>query len=257
MKRIRIVGLCLVAVFAMSAIASATASAAAPEYQICGKSPKNPVTKKFEGKFSNKECTATSTEGKYELTSWTAAKKTEFKTKSGASALDVYIPGTGIVGETSCAKSKDVGHVTGAKTATDVVLFEKCTSSGKVCTGDQPGTKTGDIETYTLNEELVASAESKTGVAQEVTGGGPGGLSAAFNCEGEEISTSGAVSGEVTGDIEKASKSSNVIFSVNGEGAPNIASLGGPLLTTIVGIGTLPSGETINTEVKGEAFYIS
>jgi len=256
MKRIRIVGLCLVAVFAMSAIASASASAAAPEYQICGKAVKNATTKKYEGHFSNKECTATSTEGKYELTSYTAAKKPGFKTKSGASALDVYIPGTGVVGETSCAKSKDVGTVTGAKTATDVVTFEKCTSSGKVCTGDQAGTKTGDIVTYTLDETLVASGESKTGVGQEVKGTGPGGESAAFDCEGEEISTTGAVTGEITGDIKKASKDSNVIFSVNGEGAPTIAS-SEPLLTDIVGIGTLPSGETVNTEVKGEAFYIS
>ncbi len=256
MKRIRIVGLCLVAVFAMSAIASASASAAAPEYQICGKLSKSKVTKKYEGHFSNKECTASSTEGAYELESYTAAKKTEFKTKSGASALDVYIPGTGVVGETTCKTSKDVGHVTGAKTATDVVLFEKCESSGKICTGDQAGSKKGDIETYTLDETLVASAESKTGVAQEVKGGGPGGESAAFNCEGEEISTTGAVSGEITGDIKKASKESNVIFAVDGEGAPDIAS-SEPLLTTIVGIGTVPSGETVNTEVKGEAFYIS
>jgi hypothetical protein len=256
MKRIRIVGLCLVAVFAMSAIASASASAAAPEYLICGKAAKSKVTKKYEGTFSNKECTAASTEGKYELVAYTAAKKTEFKTKSGASSLDVYIPGTGIVGETSCAKSKDVGKVTGAKTATDVVTFEKCASSGKTCTGDQAGTKTGDIVTYTLDETLAASAESKTGVAQEVKGTGPGGESAAFNCEGEEISTTGAVSGEITGDVGKASKDSNVIFSVDAEGAPNIAS-SEPLLTTIVGIGTVPSGETINTEVKGEAFYIS
>ena len=35
MRRIRIAGLCLVAVFAMSAIASATASAEAPEFGQC------------------------------------------------------------------------------------------------------------------------------------------------------------------------------------------------------------------------------
>jgi hypothetical protein len=257
MTRIRIVGLCLVAAFAIMAVASAGASAAAPEYLVCAKTAKN-AEKKYTGEYTDKLCSSKSAthEGKYELESWEHAKKLGFKTKSGTGTLDVYIPGTGVVGTTTCAKSKDVGTITGAKTATDVVLFEKCESSGKQCTGDQPGTKPGDIETYTLDETLFASAESKTGVAEEVKGGGPGGESAAFDCEGEEISTTGAVSGEVTGDVGVVSKVSHVVFETTLEGAPKIAS-SEPLLTTIVGVGTLPSGETVDTESKGEAIEIS
>jgi hypothetical protein len=255
MKRIKVVGLSLVAVFALSAIASASASAAAPEYQICGKVAKNAVTKKYEGKFSNKECTATTTEGKYELTSWTAAKKTAFKVTNGVSSLLVYIPGIGVAGDTECQKAKGAGNITGPKTGTLVETFEKCQSSGKVCTSTQAKEKKGDITTQTLDTTLIASASSATGVANEVKGAGPGGLSAEFNCEGEEVSTLGAVSGEVTA-VGIAAKENLNVFATKAGGEPDIAS-SEPLLTTIVGVGTLPSGEQTTGKIKGEAFYIS
>jgi hypothetical protein len=40
MKRVRIVGVCFVAIFALSAIVAASASAAQPEYTTCGKAAK-------------------------------------------------------------------------------------------------------------------------------------------------------------------------------------------------------------------------
>lgn len=254
MKRIRMVGLCLVAVFAMTAVAAASASAAAPEYLVCGKAAK--VGKTYTGKFSNKECTdSVATGGKYELAPYTSAKKLALKTKSGASSLDVYIPGKGIAGETTCAKSKGEGTITGAKTATAVITFEKCEEAGKVCTSLQAGTKKGEIVTQTLDETLVASSSSKTGVANEVKGGGAGNLSASFNCEGAEFITTGTVAGEVTA-VGVASKSQSLVFEITAEGAPKIASAE-PLLTDVVGTATLPSGEDVTTEIKGEAFYIS
>jgi hypothetical protein len=258
MKRIRIVGVVLVAVVAMSAIVAASASAAAPEYLICGKAAKSGKT--YTGKFTGKTCEASSkveTGGKYELAPWTAAKKTAFKNTNGKSVLTVYIPGVGTVGDTECAKGKGVGQVTGPNTGTTVVTFEKCESSGKTCTS--AGAKKGDIVTQTLDTKLVAISGG-SGVGNEIKGAGPGGESAAFDCEGEELTTTGAVTGEVTGDVGVASKDSSNIFTLNGEGGPAITS-SEPLYTTIVEggkeVGTLPSGEDTTASVKGEAFYIS
>ena len=44
MKRFKVVGLCLVAVFAFSAIIASGASAALPEYKVCGKAAKSGQT---------------------------------------------------------------------------------------------------------------------------------------------------------------------------------------------------------------------
>jgi len=58
MKRIRIVGLCLVAMFAFSAVAAGSAFAGeTPVWAKCVKTIKNPTTHKYEGRYSNKECT--------------------------------------------------------------------------------------------------------------------------------------------------------------------------------------------------------
>jgi hypothetical protein len=243
--------MCLVAVVAMSAVVAASASAAAPEYLICGKAAK--VENKYTGTYSDKTCsTKVVSGGEYELESYTHAKSLKFKATSGPSALYVYIPGTGKAGETTCAKSKTAGEVTGAKTETSVVTFEKCTSEGKTCTGVQAGTKKGDIVTYTLDFTLFATGSSKTGVANEAKAP----IDAQFECEGLKVKTTGAVSGEVTGDVGVASKTSSLVDAVTKEGAPDIAS-SEPLLTEITGVGTLPSGEEITANIKGEAFYVS
>ncbi len=85
MKRFKIVGLCLIAVFALTAVFAGSASAAAPEYFTCLK-----ATTKNKGNYSDKECftpaTATpevkeSGTGKYERGAWNAGKKTTFKGK--------------------------------------------------------------------------------------------------------------------------------------------------------------------------------
>jgi hypothetical protein len=254
MKRMKLVGLSLIAVFAFTALAAGSASAASPEFKVCAK-----AAVKEGGTFNDKLCTVASKggakEGKYELAGIEKAKKTALKGGNGVSILKVYIPGTGVVGTTQCAKAKDTGELTGAKTTKTVAKFEKCTSSGKVCTS--PGAaKAGTIETFGLKGELFATAQSATGVAVQITGEGAGGKSAEFNCEGEEISTVGAVSAEATGNIGVISKTSSNVFATTEEGAPTIESPAGPLLTTIVGVGTLPAGEQTTAALKGEAVGI-
>jgi hypothetical protein len=79
MKRIRIVGLCLIAVFALSAVASSAASAAPPEFFTCVKAvPKN------TGNYTEKECFTKASPagtGKYERASAVGIKDTS-KTKT-------------------------------------------------------------------------------------------------------------------------------------------------------------------------------
>jgi hypothetical protein len=244
MKRIKIVALCLVAVFAITALAAASASAAKPEFVVCKKEKKT-------GKFT-KGCVAAEPAGKGagERETIAEAGPQAYKDKNGVSTLTVYIPGKGIVGETVCQKAKGAGAIIGEKTTETTVEFEKCESAEKTCTSTNT-TKKGEIKTELLEGKLIATGESPTGFAVTV-GAKSGGKSAEFNCEGLEISTTGAVSGAQEGNIGKASKKSVNNFTVNGEGEPTIAA-GGPLLTTIVGVGTLPSGENTKAALTGKS----
>ena len=212
---------------------------------------------KGTGKFNDKNCSVLSKggakEGDYELEEWSLAKKTAYKGSSGRSVLSAFIKGFGVVGDTECQKAKSAGSVTGPKASTTTVTFEKCSLGGKACTS--PGAKAGKIVTFPLDGLLVPIG-SGSGVGEEVRGTGPGGKLAEYDCEGEEVSTTGAVTGEVTGDVGVPSKTSSVLFTTNAGGEPTITS-SEPLLTTIVGVGTFESGESTTETLKGEAFEIS
>jgi hypothetical protein len=251
MKRIKIVGLCLIAVFAMTAVAAASASAAGPEYFECAKVK--------GGKFE-KGCGKEGGKGGFARQ---APKKlpSKFTDKNGVSVLTVFVPGIGIVGDTECQKATSKGAVISATQAEDVVQFEKCESSGKTCTSVQAKEKKGDITTNTLLSTLVATGEAKSGVGVTV-GAKSGGNSAEFNCEGLKISTMGAVTGEDSGNVEVASKTAENIFEVNAGGEPTIETEGSrfTLLTTIVKgeeVNTVPSGESTTATVKGAELGVS
>jgi len=142
MKRIRIIGLCLVAVFAMSAVAVASASAEAPEIGRCKK-----VTVKKTGKYSSATCTALKASGEYE---WTAgAAKTGFTGHGTTSTLET-------VGKAKvvCEEENATGEYTGAKTVGNVKV-----SFGKHCKAEgtfecENGHGAGILETNTLSGEL-------------------------------------------------------------------------------------------------------
>lgn len=260
-RRIRIAALWSVALVAVFAVAAASASAAAPEYQVCAKASKN-AEKKYTGKYSNKTCSEENVknEGKYELESWEHAKKLAFKGSGGEGVLSVY---TGItkVAVTKCEKAKSVGEVTGPKTFTTVVTFEKCKTSGKVCTST--GAKAGDIVTYTLDGEI-GPISTGTGVGVKITGAGPEHLSAKFECEGLVAETKGSVVGEQTGDLTEAAKSWGNVFTTNAQGEPTIRSFTGgtyePLLTKLIqegkSLGEYESGENTSITDKGEGFKV-
>jgi hypothetical protein len=251
MKRIRIVGLCLVAVFAMTAVAASSASAAGPEYFTCGKVK--------GGKFE-KGCGKEGGKGGYAKKPVTKLPS-KFTDKNGVSVLTVFVPGIGIVGDTKCEKAKSKGAIINSTQAEDVVVFEKCESSGKTCTSVQAKEKKGDITTNTLLTTLVATGEAESGVGVTVSVKG-GGNSAEFNCEGLKVSTMGAVTGEVRGNVEKASKTSENVFQVNEGGEPTIATEGSrfTLLSTITKgeeVNTVPSGESTTAIIKGAEIGVS
>jgi hypothetical protein len=265
MKRIRIVGLCLVAVFAMSAIASASASAETPEYtyKTCIK-----ASPKESGKYNDKLCTVASKggkkEGDYELAEWNKGKKVTFTGKNGESTLDSYIPeneaepwtGGTIVGTVVCKSGKSAGTLTGPKTSTVTVEFKTCTSEGKKCTS--AGEKAGTIKTDQLTSTLVAGTSGESLSLVE----GTSGTSAEFNCEGLAVVTTGDLNGVNSGNVGVIAKESKQTFSVNAKGGQEpVFNQKSPfyafLLSNITPPGiTLPSGEKTTSTLKGEYLEI-
>jgi hypothetical protein len=248
MKRIRILGLCLVAAFALTIVAASTASAAEPALFAC--------VKQAGGKFSDKACTKAG-EGKtakFELVEG-VGKKATFKGKGGAATL--HTPAVG--GEVKCGGFKDSGTNSSATTESKVVsIFTKCTSLGKNCVS--PGAKKGEIKTNNLKGVLgyINKGSKKVGVALSAESGS---ILAEFNCEGLEIVTTGSVIGEVT-PVNSFSKSQTDTFSVNGEGLQSVTAFEGEaagshkLESKINGSGPFPSGQQATAVNKGENLEI-
>jgi hypothetical protein len=131
MRRISVIGLALAAVFAMSAVAVATASAA-PEF--LNKEKKAVVKKHFTG-----------TSGKGEL-------------KAGSIVV-------------TCTADKDTGEISGTKKVANVVVtFTGCSAEKEACKVKSPGAKEGEVKTNVLEGELgeVATSESATGVGLDL-----------------------------------------------------------------------------------------
>jgi len=265
MRRIKMMGLCLVAVLALAAVAVSSASAALPEYKTCVKAPK--VGKTIPtGEFSDKNCSVAAPGGKYKLGSWSEAKKQGFKGKNGVSTLDSYIPeneatpwtGGTVVGTVSCKSGKSVGEITGPKTSTVTVEFKTCTSEGKKCTST--GQKTGTIKTALLSATLGYIEPGVVGSDIEAVSKG---ASASFSCEGLEIVTVGSVIGVNTGNVNKFSKEGTQTFNVNAKGGQEVvfgefpeSPITGPahfLISKITPPGVeLPSGQKTTSVLKGE-----
>jgi hypothetical protein len=176
MKRIRIVGLCLVAALALVAIASASASAQTAEYgqclakkkgnysdAACGKSlpkkgkyewypgqPKTCIAKK-KGNWANSSCTVPKPKkGKFEK-----EPGAKFTTSSGPGSLEVPV----LFAALTCKKSTGTGEITGAKTGVVTTVFEECEISLEKCTSS--GEPTGDIKTPPNHIELIAGGEER------------------------------------------------------------------------------------------------
>ncbi len=221
MRRMRILGLCLVAMFAFSSMAAASASAVLlHEWKECSKAKK--VGKEYTGHYTSKECTLASfvtTGGKYELLEVT--KKT-FTSKSKVSRFYSFIPsnealplgGGAVAGKIECKTSKDAGEFKNAKLATDTILFSGCTSEGKKCTS--AGEPAGSVKTNLLSikPELGVPLPGKVLL---LTGPAEGNVFAEFNCEGAEVKVLGALLGLAVGNVQQAVKTAHLTWQVNKE----------------------------------------
>jgi hypothetical protein len=160
MRRIRIVGLCLVAVFAMSAVVAGSASAANPEYGRCLKQ------KTGKTKYNSAKCTVVAV-GEKENFEWvpgpgpnpafTAALKPEtiatLETKDGK--------------KVTCKKLAASGKYTSTvNVEVNVTDFSECESSGIKC--NTSGAGVGVIKVKELEGELGLIAKGETSVKDKI-----------------------------------------------------------------------------------------
>jgi len=282
MTRIKVMGLALVAVFAIAAIGSAAASAA-PSYKECAKAAK--VGKTFTGKYTDKNCTAkVETGGKYELQAGVGKGKAA-KTSGGPAELLVVIPAgvseefpEGATVKITCASNKGVSTSSSPNLVSKAVTtFSKCKTLGSPC---QSGAKKETIVTNSLSGELV-DIEGGEGVGT-VLHAETGTSTAAFVCtEVAETNVIGSLIGINSGNVGKISKTSALTFEV-GPGLGEVEYAPGKKYTPIVNVpthktggvngehfltsqiskekvpaGELPSGQKQAVSVKGEALEIT
>src|SRR5664280_2167850 len=211
MKRIRIIGLCLVAAFAMSAIAATGASAANPEYGRCIK-----TTTGVKGKYSSATCTVLAKEVKTEKYEWYAAfgsakplEKAGFKTalKPTTKATLETKAGTKVI----CTGLEGAGKYTGNKTVLITkTTFTGCESGGIKC--NTTGFGTGMIEIEPLSGELGVitkvspSTKDKIGNVVFPKGGSPtsGSPVAEWQCASLVVKVRNSVISPVTSNAMKA-----------------------------------------------------
>ena len=206
MKGIRyVVMLCLVAAFAVLALASTASAAGSPAWFACIKAePKN------TGAYNNKTCTEKNEAGtgKYVLVE-SLGKGKAVKGKGGLAVLHVK---TWLGDNTvECAKSKSEGKPELPNREKEVsISFSKCVAlSVHTCTS--PGAKKGEIKISGLKGELGYLEEEPTRVGLKLESEahpGPEGELAFFECESLNAKIVGGVIGEVTGDINVVNKES-------------------------------------------------
>jgi hypothetical protein len=213
MKRIRIIGLSLVAVFAMSAVVAASASAESlPRYANCEKAKK--IGKAYTGAYTEKYCEKVASPkgtGEYELTPWREGETSKVTSKSAKSTLDFANEKGEIVQKVECAKDKGTGEITGEETDTEVITFEKCILNGnkkELC-----GTA-GTIKTE-LFSELALLSGGKAGMGLE---GSSGGVFAVFNCGPVYFEVRGREVGNELKPENSCSKTITSTFAVNSKG---------------------------------------
>lgn len=197
MKHLRILGLALLAAFAFTALAAASASAeggpdgGAPGFFTCVKAAKN-AEKKYTGQYGEKECKTPASPagtGKYNAN---PTKSGAFSSKSKTTKLKVHST-SGKALTVVCKKDKDhfvvavenevlAGKITYEKCEVEGVKGDDCTNSG-----------TDNIETAALEAELVWVNEATTEAGVLLVGF----PFATFKCGAEEVEVEGIVVGTV------------------------------------------------------------
>jgi hypothetical protein len=244
MKRMRILGLCLVAAFALAVVAASSASAA-PAFYECAK---------VKGGKYEKGCSKEGGKGGYELKEGIGKAGTK-KFKGSGKKATLHTPAVG--GEITCTAFKDEGLLaspTGEKSVFST--FTGCATEGKKCVS--AGQKAGTIKTNALDGNL-GEIEGGSGVGVDLKAES-GKYLAEFECEGLTVKVEGSVIGEQTGDINTFSKTSEDIFAVNSEKYQKYKHFKGGsedvLESTIDGAGPFESGQEAGAKNKGEDLEI-
>jgi hypothetical protein len=203
MKRIRIMGLCLIAVFAFSAMVATAAQAG--EVGECVKAAK--VGKFYTGGYTDKNCTVVSgtKTGKYEWSPGVAPANAKFTASTKVATL------ASAAGTITCKKSTTAGEWTGLKTNHEVITFTSCklsVTSGE-CHSLEEAEGSGIIKAFE-DTTLIDNGEKGPSGGEPVSGEvwnsyapaatSPYGIYATeFKCApGVVFRSSGSVSGVVT-----------------------------------------------------------
>jgi hypothetical protein len=236
MTRMRILGLALVAMFAIAAVSAVSASAN-PQWYECAK--------ETGGKYE-KGCGKEGGKGGYNLKPGVGKGK-GFKGKGGEAILHNVVPGKGDI-KVICASFKDAGSVAnvgGKGTEFKVTsTFSKCKSLGAPCSS---GAKKETISTEVLAGNLGWLNKSKKEVGASLFNEAkPGtGYLAQFECTGlAKVRVLGGVIGAQVGDVETFEKTTDAIFSVGpylGELAPGYTPVTNPPAFEEEAVGVLRS----------------
>lgn len=153
MKHLRIMLPCLLVVFAVSAVASASASAAEPAFWQCVKTEK--VGTKYTGHYSGKKCEESTYDAEggkeYEFEEWNAENKSRVTKFTGSLSSGLYWE-VHELGPFKCPKATYTGDVTGPKTLGNIELtFTKCEWNKKPM---ENTATSGEIKMNTLKGEL-------------------------------------------------------------------------------------------------------
>jgi hypothetical protein len=191
MRRARLLGFAVWATCALGALASATASAAAPEFGRCIKQVAS--EKAYAGAFSDSKCTKSvspeeqAKKGKYEWFAGPAATQNDFTLSGGPVTLQT------VGGKTlTCQSEQGTGEysLSNSKQLIGITLEMKgCEGDGFKCT--TIGRSTGEIVFNELAAEVGFEDAAKHKTALKLEPGSAGAAFIEFNCVGLEVQMRG------------------------------------------------------------------
>jgi len=257
MRRIKIVGLCLVAVFALGAMTAGSALASPPEFGRCLKGTEHNLNN-----YNSSKCIQKGSEGslseaeelKKSVYTWApGVVKTHFTTKMKEATIATLetVGGTKITckGETSEGEylnTKEIGHM--------VAKFSGCETSGLKC--NSTGKGEGLIDTAPLGGpigfEKVTVPASKDTIANELHS--ESGNVAEFKCAGLSVTVKGSVLHKITANAMKLTATEKFTAS-KGEQKPEKFAGGTTdehILESDSGSGFEEAGQTITSILTNE-----
>jgi hypothetical protein len=246
MRRVEIVGLCVVAALVLAVAVAPSASASVPTWFECAKTAKLP--REYTGDYNNKVCTSENTEGKgeYELREGVRADR-RIKGKSATVALHVQASFGEVTVECRRSSYSAVAKLPNVENDVEMIWRECALVGGKKCTSLGAPQK-GEIRLHALSGELGYIEESPPviGLRLELESS-PGGAIATFTCGNLEATVSGALIGTQQGDVNVISTHSELVFTA-GEPPSDLleATLCGEYVEALAGepcTGETPAGE--------------